>query len=219
MFEGFEVQCGIARHVGIGSLVGIATLACLSGCVAPFAEMQGARMVGQGGFEATLGVTEVDNENKRFRTDVSAQFALGIGDGVDLRTRYELIAVDADEFGPLHAVEVGPKLRLRRDRLALFVPIGCGFGEGIDTSKSFRIAPTLLTSLPISRYFELTPSLKIPLWLSELTAFSAAINVGAAIGDLGRWALRPEVGVLVHADGQSALQFSLGVSFAPLRGR
>ena len=113
------------------------------------------------------------------------------------------------------ALAAGPKIGLVPDRVALYAPVGLGFGGDLSTSNSWMFHPTVLFTIPVSPQFEINPSAKAQIWLNNEGADNlVAFNLGFGIGsDVTRLAFRPEVGVLVDPSGAGhAWHFSLGLS-------
>jgi hypothetical protein len=193
----------------------------VGGCAAPFSDFQSARTLGPGEVEATPSYSHVrfrdDGESEKVQDEFGFQFAAGLSERAELRAKYFAVRVsDDDDSQTVSVLAVGPKFSLVEDRVALYTPIGFGFGSGIETSETFQLQPTLLFTLPVSENFELNPSAKAQIWLNEDDADNLlSFNLGAGISnDLSRWALRPEVGLLVNpGEDGSFLHFGLGLSF------
>jgi hypothetical protein len=197
------------RAVGI-----CAGLASLAACVPPFSELQSARLVGPGRTEITPSYSAVFlGEEGHVQDDLGVQAGFGIAKPIDLRLRYEMLIADG---ALLHAVGVGPKLRVLPDRVALFVPIGFGFGEDVETSETVQVHPTMLLTWPASPTFELNASAKVLVPLAGDQDTGVAFNLGPGLSsDLRRWAARPEIGVLLDpADSDVVyVHVSFGVTF------
>lgn len=193
----------------------------LSACVAPFAEMQGARLVGRGNVELTPSYSYIEagggsGGTQKVQDDIALQVATGVSDRVDLRARYEVIRFNAEglDASTHYAVAAGPKFGLVPDRLALYTPVGFGFGGGLSSSETWMFMPTLLFTVPVSPEFEINPSAKGQIWLNNAGAdHLLAFNLGVGIGNLAEWAVRPELGVLIDpTDSGHSWHFSVGVS-------
>lgn len=215
---------GRSSAVRSGAALALAALALgAAGCVTPFAEMQGARLVGPGRSEFTAGYSYVkagdQDSSEKAQDDIVLQGATGVSDRVDLRARYELVRT-AGEYSDgeiVNVIAAGPKIGIAPGKLALYTPVGVGFGGGIESSETWSFQPTLLFTLPVSQGFEINPSAKAHIWLNSKGADNLlAFNLGFGIGsDVTQWALRPEVGVLVDPqDHGHAWHFSLGISKA-----
>jgi hypothetical protein len=206
---------------GTGAVLAAVLAMGLSGCVAPFAEMQSARLVGRGNVEITPGYSYVkvgaESESQKAQDDFSLQVATGVSDRVDLRARYEMIRLSGEGWDnrTSNVLSLGPKIGLAPDRVALYAPVGLGFGGGLTASDTWMFHPTLLFTIPVSPGFEINPSAKAQIWLNNPDAHNLlAFNLGFGIGsDVREWAVRPEVGLLVDPrDHGHAWHFSVGVS-------
>ena len=210
----------ICRMCGLIGLLGLAGVIS-SGCVPTFSELQGAELVGEEVLELTPSASLVTfangGESDHVQDHLGLQAAYGWSDHLDLRVRYERIVVVAgDGDFTANVVAFGPKFGEQRGRAALYLPVGCAFGDDVDdSSETWQFHPTLLFTIPMSRNLELNPSTKalIPLTQKEGDTL-LALNLGLAFkGDSGGWAIRPEFGILIDPgeDGYY-LHFSLGLS-------
>ncbi len=202
-------------------------IALLTGCAAPFSDLQSARVAEQGEMEVTghysrvffdgeglLGGEEMDE----VQDHLGLQYETGIGRNKALRLRLERITFnfddeDEDDSG-IYVIAGGPKFGHRAERAALYLPIGFATGDDIKTSKTWQIHPTLIYSHRFGRMLELNLSGKalIPLSCEDCDATFAA-NVGLAIG-AGRLLFRPEMGALTNPGEDGYYKhFSLGVSY------
>ena len=196
------------------------TLAFLTGCVAPFSDIQSAKLLGKGNVEVTPSYSSVsvtsEGETEHVQNHLGVQAGFGLLEFMDLRVRYERITGDLDEeesFG-VNVIGFGPKFRLAKNWLALYVPVGFAFGEDIEVGETWQVHPTLLATFPFGKSFELNPSAKvmIPLKKNELDTLYA-FNLGAAIStDVSKWAIRPEVGICTNFEGGHFMHFSIGLS-------
>ena len=209
-----------------GNLTILLTLACtlafLTGCVAPFSDIQSAKLLGKGNVEVTPSYSSVsvtsEGETEHVQNHLGVQAGFGLLEFMDLRVRYERITGDLDEeesFG-VNVIGFGPKFRLAKNWLALYVPVGFAFGEDIEIAETWQVHPTLLATFPFGKSFELNPSAKvmIPLKKNELDTLYA-FNLGAAIStDVSKWAIRPEVGICTNFEGGHYMHFSIGLSLS-----
>jgi hypothetical protein len=200
------------------ALMGMTAL--VTGCVAPFSDLQSAKLLGKGNVEVTPSYTSVsvsdEGQTEHIQNHYGAQIGFGLAKFMDLRLRYEHISATVDEESvSANVIGFGPKFRLAKNWLAFYVPIGFAFGGDVeDGSESWQIHPTLLATLPIGKYLEINPSAKIMIPFSS-DAFDTlyAFNLGLAISsDVSKWAIRPEVGICTSFEGGSFLQFSVGLS-------
>jgi len=191
------------------------SLAC-TGCAAPFSDFQSARTVPPGEVEITGSYSYVqaanNGEREKMQDEFGLQAAWGLGNRTELRARYHLIGVGDETVSVLG---VGPKFGLSPETVALYLPLGIGFGSDIEVSKTIAFQPTLLLTIPAGRNLEVTTSAKAHVWLNADDADPLlAFNLGFGIGpDVRRWAIRPEVGVMIDpGEDGSVWQFGVAVS-------
>ena len=136
--------------------------------------------------------------------------AVGLHRMVDLRFGYAWL--DAANGGGINVVGAGPKISLDTDKVALYVPVGFGFGEDIETSNTWELHPTLLFTSDVSDKVELTPSFRTIIPLSQVQRdILIAITIGAGFGNEETPVIfRPEIGVLADP-GSSGLFWSAGM--------
>jgi hypothetical protein len=199
-------------------------LAFAAGCFAPFSDLQSAKTLGKGNFEVTPGysayLAEDEGDMEKVQDDFLVQGGYGLSDFLDLRLRYEHasgLEIEGDRISA-NILAFGPKMRLAKNWLALYVPIGFAFGGDVDSSSdTWQVHPTLLMTVPIGKFFELNPSAKVMIPLSKGMDTLYAFNVGFALSsDVRKWAIRPEVGLCTNFEGDYALQYSIGVSLGSL---
>ncbi len=227
MLEKMDVAVNGLRQRGFAVLLGrvlaIALLVSSLACVAPFSELQSARLAGRGVIEITPSYSFVDGtdegESAKLQDNLGVQIATGITSRVDLRARIENMKVDMNDpdfdFSAT-AIGIGPKFALIPDQLALFVPVGFAFGDEISRSDTWQLHPSLIWTIPISDMFEVNSSFKalVPLTSDNNDVF-VAFNVGLGIGpNLSRWAIRPEFGILKNpGESGTVRHMSIGATF------
>jgi len=191
----------------------------LSSCAPLFSDMHSARLVGKKEFEITPGYSSVGMTEPGQKTGLSNflgfQAAYGISDRVELRFRFEhswlkrSVMEEEDDQVTVNVVGIGPKIRIVKDRLALFLPIG--FAEGL-----VEFQPTLLATIPIvQNKLDFNPSVKHLMDICDVCWQPlVAFNVGFAIStDVTKWAIRPEYGVLYNLNNKGHFKnFSVGLS-------
>jgi hypothetical protein len=198
------------------SLLIVCTL-YVTGCVvAPFSDIQSAKLVGPGNVEATPHYSSIyssyEGDSEQVQDNFGMQLGLGITSFMDVRARYELIHVDEDYN--VNVFGFGPKFSLIKDYVAFYTPVGFAFGEDIETSETWQVHPTLLFTLPVNRYFEINPSAKLLIPFQEDSDTLVAFNLGAGISsDLEKWAIRPEIGFLFNP-GEEGYYFHLSLGFS-----
>jgi hypothetical protein len=192
-------------------------VAATAGCAPTFSELQSARLAGMERVEMTGSYSYVgfsaDGESEKVSDQFGFQLASGIARSVDLRLRYERVAVeDADEG--VNILGVGPKIGLVRDRVAFYVPIGFAFGGDIDSSETWQIHPTLLGTLPVADQVEVNGSAKVLFPFESDIDTTLAFNLGLGIGNFERLVLRPEVGFLINPGEDGHFRhFSIGLTY------
>jgi hypothetical protein len=188
--------------------------------VAPFSELQSARLAGVGRHEITpaysaLSVSE-EGGSERIQNHFGLHYATGLSSRVDLRARFERVSVVDSEGEGVNVLGIGPKFALVPDRLALYAPVGFGFGSGLEIGDTFQLHPALVGTVPVGNVLELNPSVKALLPLSAGSDFQYAANIGIGLSsDLSRWAIRPEIGWLWNPsseEGSTVRHFSVGFS-------
>lgn len=201
-----------------------AMMAFVTGCVAPFSDLQSARLLGKGNIEVTPGFGTVsindEGETQHVQNNYGAQLGYGLTKFMDLRLRYEYIrATSGEDSVNVNVIGFGPKFRLAKNWLAFYVPIGFAFGgdmEAGDSSDTWQVHPTLLATFPVAKFLEINPSAKVMIpFSSESFDTLYAFNLGLAISpDVSKWAIRPEVGICTDFGSGSGyfLHFSIGVS-------
>jgi hypothetical protein len=92
-------------------------LVLISGCVAPFSDVQSAKMVGPGHFEATPHYSTVSfsggGETEKMHDNFGLQIGVGVLSFMDFRARYERIHMDDD--ANVNIFGLGPKFSLVKD--------------------------------------------------------------------------------------------------------
>lgn len=211
-----KVKGAPLRQVLLGSFVYIG----LSSCAPVFSDLQSARTAGQGNVELTPSFSTVnfssDGESDHVQNHVGLQAAYGVTDKFDLRLRYEAIWLGEElDDGTVNVLGLGAKYNFIEDILSLYVPIGTGFGDEVETNDSWQMQPTLLVTLPaVQDKLDITLAPKYLLTFCEGCDDLFALNFGMAFGDLNNWAVRPEYGMLFNPgeDGYYG-QFSIGLSY------
>jgi hypothetical protein len=203
----------------VGFAVAGPVVSSLAACAAPFSDFQSARLVDRGAVQLTPSYSYVqassEGEREKVQDEFGLQVAAGVSDKAELRARYTLVSIEDDRVSTLG---VGPKFGLIADRLALYAPIGFGFGSDIEVAESWQFQPTLLWTLGGSRSFELTGSAKALVWLNNDADNLVAFNLGAGFGpDVSRWAIRPEIGVMLNP-GEDGSNWQYGIAFSTTVG-
>jgi hypothetical protein len=205
-------------------LILAAALSFAAGCIAPFSDLQSAKMLEKGNYEVTPGysayLAEDEGDMDKIQDHFLVQGGYGLSNFLDLRLRYEHVSALNIEGDSIKAniLAFGPKMRLAKNWLALYVPIGFAFGGDVeDSSESWQVHPTLLMTLPIGKFIELNPSAKVMIPLSSTEGLQTlyAFNLGLALStDVRKWAIRPEVGLCTTFEGDYFLQYSIGLTLS-----
>jgi hypothetical protein len=208
------------RVLSLRQLMILSALTCaltfVAGCVAPFSDLQSAKLLGRGNVEVTPSYTSVsatsEGETQHIQNHYGVQAGYGLFGFMDLRLRYERIDLNADEDSiGVNVFGFGPKFRLFKNWLALYVPVGFAFGSDVQTSESWQVHPTLLATLPIGKSLEINPSAKVMIPFQGDYSTLYAFNLGLAIStDVSKWALRPEIGICTDFSGGHFMQLSIG---------
>jgi hypothetical protein len=194
-----------------------------AGCVPYIADQQSARILPVGGVEVTPSFSYVsfaaDGENEHVQNHVGIRAGYGVAGAVELRATVERISL-ASEFDSdaLTMAGVGVKFGLVQDRVAFYLPVGAVFGEDLELSETWTVAPTLLATWRGGPNFELTPSLKaIYPFAADDPELFLGFHLGAGIStNFDRWVLRPEVGMVKNpGDEGTTWGLTIGVSIRP----
>ena len=205
-----------------GPVLPVATLLAitlLTGCAAPFADLQGARLAGKGRTEITPSFSSVgysaQGESETLQREYTVQLATGVSESTDLRVRYTRVAPPPGSGGEggINILAAGPKFAIKPGRVAVAIPVGLAFGNGIEVGETIQVHPALFITAADSRDFEVNLSGKALLPVSGGNIGLAA-NLGLGLStNLDRWALRPEVGVLKYTGDEGYVrQASIGLS-------
>jgi hypothetical protein len=193
----YATACGLTALAGYG-------------CAPVFSDFQSAKLAGRGGVEMTPSYSSVwtsGGDGGHVQDEYGSQAATGLTDRLDLRLRYV-------HTEGVNIAGFGPKIGLVKDRVAVAIPVGFAFGNGVRTNDTWAVHPTLVLTGPIDSHAEMNVSTKVLIPLSSNGGDTlVALNIGAGLGHLKRWAIRPEVGVLFdpHKHGQY-IQAGIGLT-------
>jgi len=203
----------------IFSIPALVAVAVLTGCAAPFADLQGARLAGKGRVQVTPSFSKVgfasSGGDVSLQREYTLQVAGGVTENLELRGRYTRITPPGGSGGEggVNVIGAGPKVGLVPGRLAVGLPVGLAFGEGIEASETLQAHPTVFFTVPAHRNLEVNLSGKalVPLRGGDV---GLAANLGLGLStDLDRWAVRPEVGVLKYPGDEGYIrQVSIGLT-------
>jgi len=189
----------------------------VTGCAAPFADLQSARLVGKGRIQVTPSVSTValsaNGESEAIQREYTLQIASGVTDNVEVRARYTRIALagGGNDGSGINVIGLGPKFALRTGRVAVGLPIGFAFADGEVASEAVQFHPTVFFTAPVAQGLEVNFSGKV---LLPTGAFAANLGLGLST-NLDRWAVRPEIGVMKYpGDDGYVRQASIGFSWS-----
>lgn len=187
------------------------------GCAPIFSEFQSAKTVGEEKAEITPGISPVfishDSGSELAQTTFGVQAAYGIAPRADIRMRLEAITIGKrfDGLGDYFAWGFGPKIALLPEHIAFYLPVGFGFGKGLNTSDTFETQPTLLLTHTFSDELEINVSGKYIVQFDTSRENLWAFNLG--LGLLGGPAIfRPEAGILLNP-GEENYFFHVGAGW------
>ena len=187
-------------------------------CAPVFSDIQSARLVGKGNFEATPNFTTTsqtfEGESDHIQNHYGLQLGYGLSKRIDLRARYEYIGLDSDG-GSTNVFGIGPKVSLLKDRIAAYLPVGFAFGGDVEGIDEVEVQPTLLFTIPVGKNIEINPSVKGII----SNEFYMAFNLGLGLStNPNKYVIRPEYGILLNP-GESGRygQFSIGATIYMLK--
>lgn len=134
-----------------------ASALALSGCAAPFADLQSARTVPKGTLELTPGYSSVsasaDGGTALLQREYTVQLGAGTGERSDWRFRFT--RMDFGKGEGLNVIGLGPKFAVQPDRVAVATPVGFAVGQGMDVTETIQIHPTRLFTFPAAETMEI----------------------------------------------------------------
>lgn len=192
----------------------ILSFLCTSGCATVFSHYQSAELAGVGNVEVTPSFSIVtlfaEGDSDHVQNTTGGEIAVGLHRIVDFRLGYARL--DITDGDGINVVGGGPKISLDSDKVALYIPVGFAFGDGIEINNTLEIHPTILFTNKVNDKFEITPSFRTIIPLSEIERdVLIAFTIGAGFGDEDSPVIvRPELGVLANP-GSSGIYWSAGV--------
>ncbi len=187
----------------------------LSGCYV-FSAFQGARMLPAGKTSVTPSASfltfKTGDESWKSSDNFGAQVAHGVSERVNLTVRYEhLDWSQADESH--NYLDLGVKVSIVPDILAVALPVGFFFGSGVEEGESFQAHPTVLATLPLHPNLDVNVSAKYLIFFDPDADNLAAYNAGLGVRLLpGKFTVFPEIGLL-HNPGESGYYTQWGLGF------
>ncbi|MFZ1678783.1 MAG: hypothetical protein WBP41_00395 [Saprospiraceae bacterium] len=187
-------------------------------CAPVFSELQSARLAGKNRVELTPSYSTVsssaDGETDGLQNELGLHAAYGVTPKMDFRVRYHYAWAKGDDFNNgISLIGFGPKFSLMENKIALSLPFGTAFGDGITDAWEFQ--PSMLFTLPaVENKFDITLAPKYIFTFCDECDDFFAVNLGLAISsDLSSWAIRPEYGRLYDFGEKGHVgQFSIGLS-------
>ncbi len=197
----------------------------ISSCAPIFSDLQDARLVGKNNVEATAGYSaisfkddSIEGDGIKVQNEISVMAAYGLSKNFDVRLRYTGVWLDNDVGeGSASILSFGPKVKLVENYLALYMPIGFGFGSEINnTADTWQIHPTLLGTIPVIDQLDINPSFKVLFPFEDRLSTLVAVNLGLGIKVLNGLTIRPEFGLLFDpGEDGNFKQFTIGATYFP----
>lgn len=193
----------------------VAATAALTGCAPAFHD---ARMVGPGRAEVTPSLTAFASPGPGGSKGDTArgagvQAVFGISDRVDVGVGYTRVSISS-EHDATNFVGGGPKWGLRKDRLALAVPMILAWQDerGFPSWLTLTAQPALVMTTPLSDRVDLNTSAMgvIPFAAGAGTALGGSIGLGIRPAS-APMVFRPEVRVLISPWAGRRVSVSAGI--------
>jgi len=194
------------------TIVGFLSIILLSGCFAPMNTVyESARTPNAGEFELsgnyshyypfwvdTVYLLQPTNRN------YGGSLAFGLSDNFSMKFRYERMNVESIQFWDIKIreegenidefdyFEIGGKLALWKDHIALSLPVGM-YRNGENNMTTMN--PRLFLTLGGDKFeFSVIPKATILFGEDEIIAIPGATIGFGFSNDLNKWAIRPEIG-------------------------
>jgi hypothetical protein len=186
------------------------------GCAA--VTYQDAKLVGKGNVELTPTVTRVGfaegGESEAIGTGFGGTVTLGLSDKVDFMAGYVRFDPKGLDEGGANFAGGGPKFSLKRDRLALLLPVTFAFGDDVDVSETVQFSPSAIFSVPLGDKITFNPSARVVFSNCEDCDVLVGAQAGFSFPMGSSFTLRPEIGALFNP-GESGViwTFGAGLSF------
>lgn len=142
---------------------------------------------------------ENDESFKNLNNNYGFSFGYGISDNFNLSFRYEYLKIkyeieifdmSFDNF--LNYFEIGCKIKLLKEKLALGLPVGLYNYEGGLTAS---IDPRIFFTVGISDKFDFTVIPKVHVLIGDDIGLYPGLSLGMGLSsNMDRWAIRPEIG-------------------------
>ena len=155
-----------------------------------------------------------DNESSftNYNNNIGLAAGYGLSEKLNLNVRYEYLKSrsDVDFLGEtfndfMNYFEIGCKIRLIEERMALGLPVGLYLYEGGLTSS---ISPRLFITLGNNEKVDFTMVPNVLLTIGDDIGIFPGVNLGIGLSNnLNKWAIRPEIGY------NGVLNFGIGTYF------
>ncbi|HQK67618.1 MAG: hypothetical protein GT600_05735 [Bacteroidales bacterium] len=135
-----------------------------------------------------------DNLGLALRFGFTDKFNLGLRyEHLFIRNEFELFDDNEPYRGKLNYFELSSKINLKKDKMALDIPVGLYDYEG---EFIFAIDPRYIVTFRKSQKLEINLFPKIHIFIGDGIQFNPAIGAGLGLSsDLDKWAFRPEIGL------------------------
>ncbi|HKP98398.1 MAG TPA: hypothetical protein VJ385_21890 [Fibrobacteria bacterium] len=187
-----------------------------------YSAFQGARTLDTGRYSISPSASIVsfgdDGESSWITTQFGARGAVGLGNRLELQSRYERVEPHDDnnsnDWG-YNYVDMGFKYGIVKDVLAVGMPVGFMFGEHVDEGESWQLHPSLFLTLPAARFLDVNLSTTGLYFLNDsednfLWAFNGGLGIRPSDG---RFTLMPEMGILTNpGEGGHFWHWGVGAS-------
>jgi hypothetical protein len=195
--------------------VSVALLAAvLNGCFAPpMANMQSARTMDAGEVRISAYAAPIkETENDEV---IANEYGFILGFGASGRSEWQL-RFDRFQFTEeddgYNFTSFGPKIGAIKNRLAVMLPVGLFWADGIGFD-TVQIHPGLIVTPVSTNYIELNTSGKMILPINQDLNKWGVVNAGLGLSsDLNKWALMPEVGFAWDLTGDNDMLVSYGIA-------
>lgn len=206
-------------------LLAIASL-LLNSCFV--SHMQSAKLLTRGKVEATPKYS-ISKYSKMDYGTQSFGVNLGIGatEKAEIRFGYQrILPYYKSEYtsfdNGMNYYEIGPKISLKKDAVALYIPFSIMGSENSDEMTGEKVTPTLFITKDVNDKVELNIAVSYGLYLESIgkNELQDDISFGAGLGIKafdGKVVFRPEINCLTSFEKESGLYMSYGIgtSFYP----
>lgn len=112
---------------------------------------------------------------------------------LNVNNSFELFGVKDTTLFKINYFEAGSKINLKKDKLALGIPVGFYLSEGFLTAV---LDPRLFVTFRNNEKFEINIIPKAHIFIGDGVSFIPGLSLGLGLSNnLDNWAIRPEIGV------------------------